>query len=93
VNHHALPRKLYWQMKLDKKATGVQLTLDGALKKPEDVKMYTRDGATHAVAQFVACDDQVRMMMVLGIDVDAVGPGSCYYREANFSQLSCCYEA
>ena len=78
MNHHALPRQLYRQMKLDKKVTGVQLTLDGALKKPEDVKMYTRDGATHAVAQFVACDDQVRMMVVLGIDVDAVGPGSCY---------------
>jgi hypothetical protein len=53
-----LPRQLYRQMKVDKKGTGgAQLTLDGALEKLLEVKMYTRDGATHAVAQFVACDD------------------------------------
>jgi len=32
-NHHVLPRQLYWQMKIDKKATGAQLTLDGVLEK------------------------------------------------------------
>jgi hypothetical protein len=58
-------------MKEDKKATkGGQLTLDGVLDKLPEVKVYTRDGATHAVAQLVACDDQVRVMAVWRIDAD-----------------------
>jgi hypothetical protein len=77
-NHHVLPWQLYRQMKVDKKGTaGGQLTLDGALEKPLEVKTYMCDGATHAVAQFVACDDQVCVMVVLRLDVDVVGPGSC----------------
>jgi hypothetical protein len=57
-NHHALPRHLYWQMKVDKKATGrAKLTLDAVLEKPSKVKIYMCDEATHAVAQFVVCDD------------------------------------
>ncbi|KAI0269521.1 hypothetical protein BGY98DRAFT_937844 [Russula aff. rugulosa BPL654] len=58
-NHHTLPWDIYRQMKLNKKATrAVQLTLDGVLEKLPDAKIYTRDGMTHAIAQFVACDDQ-----------------------------------
>jgi hypothetical protein len=64
-SHHAIPRDLYRQMKLEKKAThGVQQTLDGVLGKASDVKTYTRDGVTHAVAQLVACDDQVCVMAI-----------------------------
>ncbi len=78
MNHHALPQQIYRQMKVDKKVTGAaQQMLDGVLEKLQDMKTYTRDGATHAVAQFVACNDQVCAMMVLHIDVDVVGPGSC----------------
>jgi len=44
-------------MKIDKKASGVQLMLDGALEKQSEMRVYTCDGVTHAVAQFVACDD------------------------------------
>jgi hypothetical protein len=66
------------KMKADKKATGkVQLTLDGVLEPLPEAKMYTRDGATHAVAQLIACDDQVRMKVMLWNDVDDVRPGSC----------------
>ncbi len=65
-------------MKADKKVTGAaQQMLDGVLKKPQDMKTYMRDGATYAIAQFVVCNDQVCAMMVLCIDVDVVGPGSC----------------
>lgn len=63
-------------MNQDKKATkGGQLTLDGVLEKLPEVKVYTRDGATHAIAQLVACDDQVCVMMVRTvscIDADIV---------------------
>lgn len=65
-------------MKVDKKATGgVQLTLDGVLEKQSEAKIYTRDGATHAVAQFVACDDQVCVMVVWRVDAQIGWPGSC----------------
>jgi predicted secreted protein len=67
-------------MKTDKKATGrVQQTLDGALEKVSEVKTFTRDGTTHAIAQFVACDDQVSVCVsvVQRVDTDIVGPGSC----------------
>ena len=60
-------------MKVDKKAKGgLQLTLDRALEKPSEVKVYTRDGATHAIAQLVACDDQVCVTVVLRVDIDIV---------------------
>ena len=72
-NHHALSRHLYRQMKVDKKVTGgTQLTLDGVLEKLEDMKTYTHDGATHAVAQFVACNDQMCKVMILHADVDVM---------------------
>ena len=92
-NHHALPRQLYQQMKIDKKATGAQLTLDGVLEKREEEKIYTRDGATHAVAQFVACNDQVCAMVVWCIEADIVQPGSCSCRKADISKLPCSNEA
>lgn len=84
-NHHALPRDLYrkvQEMKNKNKLTGkVQSTLDGVLEKVPEVKTYTRDGATHAVAQLIACDDQVRVMVILHVDVvdivGRLGPGSC----------------
>ncbi|KAF8495247.1 hypothetical protein F5888DRAFT_1615945, partial [Russula emetica] len=70
-NHHVIPRQLYRQMKVDKKVSGgVQLTLDGALEKPSKVKVYMHDGATHAIAQFVACDDQVCVMVVRRVDAE-----------------------
>lgn len=64
-------------MKADKAKGETQQTLDGVLEKSAGVKPYTREEATHAVAQFVACDDQVSAIVVLRIDVDIVGPGSC----------------
>jgi hypothetical protein len=58
-------------MKVDKKASGgVQLTLDGALEKLSEVKIYTRDGATHAIAQFIVCNDQVCVMVVQCVDAE-----------------------
>lgn len=70
-SHHMLSQDLYWQMKADKKVTGgTQLTLDGALRKPTEAKIYTCDVATLAVAQFVACDDQVHLMVVVHIKID-----------------------
>src|SRR6266852_2220257 len=56
-NHHALPQQIYRQMKADKKVTGAaQQTLDGVLEKLQDMKTYTHDGATYAIAQFVVCN-------------------------------------
>ena len=76
-NHHAIPRHIYRQMKVSKKGEAVQSTLDGVLEKPKYAKPYTRKGVAHAVAQFVACDDQVRKIVVLCIEIDSLQPGLC----------------
>jgi hypothetical protein len=69
---------LYQQMKVDKKATeGAQLTLDGALEKQSKVKIYIHNGATHAVAQFVMCNDQVYVMAVQHVNAQIGWPSSC----------------
>jgi hypothetical protein len=81
-------------MKVDKKTTGiVQSTLDGVLEKAPYLKSYTREGALHAVAQFVACDNQVREMLMLLAEIDILRPGPCCYREAYIQKLPCCNEA
>jgi hypothetical protein len=38
-----------------------QATLDGKFEKLKKPIEYTRDNVLHAVAQFIACDDQVRL--------------------------------
>ena len=55
----------------EKKPTGrSQSTLDGTFEKKANAKVFTREAATHTIAQFVACDDQVRMLhgAVVGLD-------------------------
>ena len=38
-----------------------QTTLDGKFPKRTSPQEFTRDGILHAVAQFIACDDQVSL--------------------------------
>jgi hypothetical protein len=56
MNHHAIPPKLAKILEKAEKAKS-QTTLDDIVAKRPDT--FTRDGILHAVAQFVACDDQV----------------------------------
>jgi hypothetical protein len=66
VDHWAMPRKDWeaMQNKTKNPKTGgkgeQQGTLDGAFGKITGPQGFTRDGILHTVAQFVACDDQVR---------------------------------
>ena len=77
-NHHAIPRQIFQKMKVDKKGTATQSTLDGLLEKPAYMKLYTCEGAIHAIVQLVACDDQVRkMVMLCGVEIDGLRPGPC----------------
>ena len=55
------------------------MTLDGVLEKLAYMKLYTHEGVTHAVVQFVACDDQVYEVVMLCIEIDSLQPGSCTY--------------
>jgi hypothetical protein len=71
-NHHVIPQHIYRQMKVSKKGGAVQSTIDGELKKPEHAKPYMREGVAHAVAQFVACDNQVRKIVLLCIEIDSL---------------------
>jgi hypothetical protein len=57
INHYAILLKYGKMLEMAKKAKS-QSTLDNLLlvDRPDT---FTRDGIVHAVAQFVACDDQV----------------------------------
>jgi hypothetical protein len=64
-NLHTLPWKLYRQIKLNKKMTKKsKQMLEGVLEKLPEVKVYMHKEATQAVAQLIACDDQVHVMVV-----------------------------
>jgi hypothetical protein len=56
VNHHAIPPKLAQIHDAAAKAES-QTTLDGVLFKGPEI--FTQQATLHAVAQFVACDNQV----------------------------------
>jgi hypothetical protein len=55
VNHHAIPPKLAQILDAAAKAES-QMTLEDVFKRPE---IFKEEATLHAVAQFVACDDQV----------------------------------
>jgi hypothetical protein len=61
-NHHAMPRALWKELQEARKNPKAmqQGKLDGAFKATKGPVEFTREGVLHAVAQFVACDDQVR---------------------------------
>jgi hypothetical protein len=62
INHHAIPPKLAKTLEKEEKEK-LQTKLDDKYVTHQEV--FTREAALHAVAQFVACDDQVSMMLVL----------------------------
>jgi hypothetical protein len=61
IHHWAIPRVMWKAMEADKQMKGKQSKLDGTFEKITGPKEFTRDGALHAVSQFVACDDQVSL--------------------------------
>ena len=63
-NHHVLPWPLWKELQEAKKnlKAAQQGKLDGAFKPIKGPAEFTREGVLHAVARFVACDDQVRTM-------------------------------
>jgi hypothetical protein len=80
-------------MKANKNAKGgVQGTLDAVLEKTLEVKAYMHEGVTHAIVQFVVCDDQVGVVVVLCKDTDFPRLGTCCCGKTCISQLSCCNE-
>jgi len=56
-----LPRELWKELQEAKKNPKVmqQRKLDGAFKAIKAPAEFTREGVLHAVAQFIACDNQV----------------------------------
>jgi hypothetical protein len=60
VHHWAIPRDIWNKMERQKNSQGKpQATLDHVFEKLPGPREFTRDGILHAVAQLVACDDQV----------------------------------
>ena len=64
-NHHAIPREILKQMEEEKLKGKKQTKIDNMLEKLRAPHEFTREGVLHAVAQFVACDDQVACLVVL----------------------------
>jgi hypothetical protein len=58
-NHHAIPREILKQIEEEKSKGKKQTKIDNMLVKSTAPREFTREGVLHAVAQFVACDDQV----------------------------------
>jgi hypothetical protein len=58
-NHHAIPRDKWKEMQIAKLKGKKQVKIDEVLERSTAPKEFTREGILHAVAQFVACDDQV----------------------------------
>lgn len=58
VNHHAKPREM---VGAEGKKKGKQATLEGAFAKAPGPRAFSRDDVLRAVAEFVVCDDQVRL--------------------------------
>ncbi|KAF8230232.1 hypothetical protein L208DRAFT_1282810, partial [Tricholoma matsutake] len=54
----AIPHVMWKAMEADKQMKGKQLKLDRSFEKITGPKEFTRDGALHAVSQFVACNNQ-----------------------------------
>jgi hypothetical protein len=82
VNHHAIPPKLA-QAQAEEKKEMLQTKLDNTfLVHPE---VFTREAVLHAVAQFVACDDQVSTMSNIsgpGQYLPVHSPASCPWLQA-----------
>lgn len=58
-NHHAIPREILKENEEAKSKGKQQVKIDKILDKATVPREFTREGVLHAVAQFVACDDQV----------------------------------
>jgi hypothetical protein len=61
-NHHALPRPLWKELQeaKNKPKAMQQGKLDRVFETLKSPVEFTREGVLHAVAKFIACDDQVR---------------------------------
>ena len=62
-NHHAIPREILKQMEEEKSMGKKQTKIDNMLEKSKMPCEFSREDVLHAVAQFVACDDQVWLVM------------------------------
>lgn len=74
INHHAIPPKLAKMMAKEKKEK-LQMKLDDTYVTHREV--FTREAVLHAVAQFVACDDQVSTMLDVKAQYLPVHPSAC----------------
>jgi hypothetical protein len=61
IHHWAIPCAIWKVREEERQMKKKQPKLDGTFERITGPKEFTRDGALHAVSQFVACDDQVRI--------------------------------
>jgi hypothetical protein len=59
-NHYTIPRDIWRKMQKEKESK-TDLTLDTMLSKAQKPNPFSRESVLHAVAQLVACDNQVSL--------------------------------
>jgi hypothetical protein len=69
THHWAIPQNIWNKMEEEKEGRGktgrqAQSTLDGMIEMTKGPREFTQDGVLHAVAQLVACDDQVGAVVI-----------------------------
>jgi hypothetical protein len=78
-NHFAIPQHIWKQMQAEKNNPNgkTQAKLDGMVDKSQGTRVFVREGVLHAVCQFIACDDQVSIVVSLQtIILTYLGPSS-----------------
>jgi hypothetical protein len=58
-NHYCIPRDIWKAMQAKNKKEEHGNTLDQMFANAKRPNVFSREAVLHAVAQFVACDDQV----------------------------------
>jgi hypothetical protein len=77
-NHHALPRPIWKKMQEMRSGlkTKTQSKLDGMVEKFQGPREFTREGALHAITQFIACNDQVSVQnLESGVELNIMPGG------------------
>lgn len=91
LNHHAIPPKVAQAQEKEKKQTS-QTTLDNRfVVRPE---VFARETSLRAIAQFVACDDQVSVTLNTSGQYSPVDPSCATFDPSSsrrlLSSIMCC---
>ena len=87
-NHHAIPWEILKEMEEEKLKGKKQVKINNILEKSTTPQEFTHEGVLHAVVQFVACDDQVLLdVLMWNVFVILINGRPWQWQERSISQL------